>query len=218
MPDLSFQILGTESGARGLTPLLYFKLRITSTPSDEKVEAILLRTQIQFEPARRTYTAAEKETLGELFGTPDRWGQTLRNKLWAHVDISVPPFAGQVDVRLPVVCTYDLNILATKYLHALQQGDVSLLFLFSGTVFHTSETGRLQVHQVSWEKECQHTMPVQAWQELMEQCYPRSAWITLHRDVFDRVYAYKRRHGLASWEDALDRLLATKDAKEEVGV
>ena len=58
-------------------------------------------------------------------------------------------------------------------------------------------------------------MPVQTWRGLMEQFFPQSAWIYLPRDVFDRLYAYKRRHGLPTWEGAVERLLASGGVKEE---
>jgi hypothetical protein len=214
VPDLNFEVTGTEAGARGLTPLLYFRLRIANAPSSERVQAVLLRTQIQFESARRNYANGEKEKLGDIFGTPERWGQTLRNKLWTHVDVSVPPFSGDVEIRLPVPCTYDLNVLSAKYLDALEDGDVNLLFLFSGTIFYPDANGRLQVQQVSWEKECTYAMPVATWRDMMEAFFPRTAWLYLHRDVFDALYAYRRRNGLPSWESTVTKLLEAAKVEE----
>jgi hypothetical protein len=51
-------------------------------------------------------------------------------------------------------------------------------------------------------------MPVRIWQELMEHHYPNSAWVSLHRDAFERLYAYKRRQGLPTWEQTIEQLLA----------
>ena len=34
MPDLSFQIVGVEAAASGVTPLLLFKLQITNMPGN----------------------------------------------------------------------------------------------------------------------------------------------------------------------------------------
>jgi hypothetical protein len=214
VPDLGFQVVGAEAGSRGMTPLLYFRLRVTNTPASERVQAVLLRTQIQFECARRPYESSEREKLGEIFGTPDRWGQTLRNKLWAHVDVSVPAFTGSTEVLLPVPCTYDLNILSAKYLDALEAGDVALLFLFSGTIFYPNREGLLQVQQISWEKECSYEMPAATWRGLMEKFYPKTAWMYLHRDIFDKIYSYRRRHGLPSWETTVTKLLASEGVEE----
>jgi len=144
----------------------------------------------------------------ELFGTPERWGQTLRNRLWTHANTTLAPFAGKTSGRLPVPCTFDLNVSAAKYFYALEEGDVPLLFLFSGTVFYAAQDGRLQVQRISHEKECAWRMPVNAWQDLMDCHWPNTAWITLHRDVFDRLCDYKRRNGFQDWEQTVDRLLA----------
>ena len=34
-----------------------------------------------------------------------------------------------------------------------------------------------------------------------------TAWLRLRKDSFDRLAAYKSRHALATWEDAVDALL-----------
>jgi hypothetical protein len=145
--------------------------------------------------------------LKELFGAPEDWGQTLRSRLWTHANTIVPQFQGHTRTILTVPCTFDFNVAATKYFYALQDGDVPLLFLFSGTVFYAEPDGRLQVQKISWEKECTWRMPIARWQELMEHHYPDSAWIAMRRDVFDQLYEFKRREGLSSWDEVFERLL-----------
>ena len=207
MADLSFEITGVEAVARGMTPLLQFKLQVTNLPTTEAIQAVMLNAQIQIQSAQRAYTPQEKDRLVEMFGTPDRWGQTLRNRLWTHVNATLPPFTGNTEVLLPVPCTYDLNVIGGKYFYALEGDDVPLLFLFSGTVFYQTADERLQIQRISWEKECTYRMPVRVWRDLMEQHFPNSAWLYLQRDVFDRLYDYKRQHGLATWEQTIERLL-----------
>lgn len=207
MRDLNFQITGIEPAANGLTPLLLFRLQITNSAADERIHGVLLNAQIQIQPAQRSYTADEKEKLVELFGEPKRWGETLRNRLWAHASTVVGPFTGHTEVSLSVPCTCDVNIASTKYFYSLQSGEVSLLFLFSGSVFYAGPDGRLQVERISWNKECAHQMPVETWRELMERQYPNSGWIGLRRDVFDRLCEYKRQNGLLTWEQVLEQLL-----------
>ena len=63
-------------------------------------------------------------------------------------------FRGTTEAILPVPCSYDLNIAATKYFYVLEEGEVPLLFLFSGTIFYAGADGRLQVQQISWNNEC----------------------------------------------------------------
>jgi hypothetical protein len=207
MRELSLQITGVEPAARGLTPLLHFKLHINASPATEPIQAVLLNAQVQLECPQRSYTSQEKEKLLELFGTPERWGQTLRNRLWTHANTTVGAFTGSTDTILPVQCTYDLNLATAKYFYALESGEVPLLFLFSGSVFYVTPEGRLQVEPISWNTECSYQLPVQVWRELMEKNYPNRGWVCLQHEVFERLYAYKRQHGLATWEQTIELLL-----------
>lgn len=207
MPDLNFQITGVEAVAHGLTPLLHFKLQVTNEPPQETIHAVMLHAQIQIESPQRAYNVREQEGLTDLFGTPDRWGQTLRNRLWSHSNTTVRAFTGCTDAILQVPCTYDLNVTATKFFQALEGGEVPLLFLFSGTLFYATPEGRLQAQQISWNKECQYRMPVRLWQNMMELHYPNTSWLYVRRDTFERLYAYRRRRGMATWDQTINQLL-----------
>ena len=214
MPDLGFKVTGVQAAARGVTPLLQFKLALTNQPEAEIIQAVILHTQIQIQAPQRVYNGREKAALIELFGPPEQWGQTLRNRLWAVSHTTVSTFAGRTETLLAVPCTYDLNVTATKYFYALESGEAPLLFLFSGTVFYAAPDGHLQVQQISWNREATYQMPAHVWRELMENHYPNSAWLALRRDVFDRLYAYKRTHGLATWEQVMDELLPARQLEE----
>ncbi len=207
MPDLGFNVISVEPAHRGLTPLLHFKLAITNTPPTESIQSIMLQAQIQLACPQRAYSGMEKEKLIELFGTPDQWGSTLRNRLWTHASTVVRTFSDRSEAILPVPCTFDLNVATAKYFYALEGGEVPLLFLFSGTIFYTGDDGRLQVSQVSWNSECAYRIPITQWQELMDYHYPNSAWISLDRETFDRLYEFKRGANVTSWEGAIGRLL-----------
>jgi hypothetical protein len=210
MPDLNFEIIGAEAPPYAAVPLLVFKLAISNWPPDEPIHSVMLQCQIQIESVKRPYSPTEKEKLRDLFGEPARWGQTLRNKLWTHAAVNVPAFTERKVIELSVPCTYDLNVVGTKYFYALEEGDIPLIFLFSGTIFYMAADGRIQVSQVSWSKEAVYRLPVSVWQQMIEAHYPNSAMLYLQRDVFERLYDYKRRHGLPTWEQAIERLLLEK--------
>ncbi len=215
MPDLDFTVTGVEAAVYGIVPLIHFKLAVTNKPENEPIESVLLQAQIQLQSTQRAYEPAEKEKLGELFGTPDRWGQTLRARLWTHASATVRQFTGATEVVLSIPCTFDLNVSATKYFYALEGGEVPLLFLFSGTIFYKGEDDRLQIQQVSWNKECAYRMPIAVWQEMMDEHYPNTAWLSLDRELFDRLYAYRRREGCSNWEETIARLLLQPNESEE---
>jgi len=211
-PDLDFRVERAEVLEYAATPSLLFKLRIDSS-GDEPVNSIALATQIRIMPRQRVYRDIEERRLVELFGEPNRWANTLNSMLWTHVVLQIPGFRGSTLVDMPVPCTYDFDVVSAKYFHALQGGEVPLEFLFSGTLFYTGPNG-LQVGRIPWEKEAAFRLPVQLWHEMMEHYFPNSAWLRLRKDAFDRLYDYKSHHGHASWEAALETLLAL--AGEEV--
>ena len=207
MPDLQLTIEGADVVQFAAAPLLSFKVRIVNNASEEIVHTIAMRAQIQIEVTRRKYDADEQARLRDLFGEPDRWGQTLRNMLWTHASVVVPRFTGSVLAEIPVPCTFDFNVAATKYFHGLTSGDLPLCFQFSGNVFYQGEDEALQVAPISWDKEAKYRLPVKVWKDLMDMYYPNSAWLALQRDTFEKLYQYKVREGIPTWEEAVERAL-----------
>src|SRR5262249_23302363 len=139
----------------------------------------------------------------------------MRSMLWTHSSVVVPPFTGEQVVDLPVPCTFDFNVAATKYFHALPDGEVPLSLLFSGTVFYEAADGRLQIAQISWEKEARFRLPVKVWNDMMADYYPNGAWLRLRQDIFDRLYRYKVAHGLPSWEQTFEHLLLANEPQAQ---
>jgi hypothetical protein len=208
VPDLQLTIEGADVVQYAATPLLSFKVRISSSADSEIIHTIAMRAQIQIEVTRRKYDPSEQARLLDLFGEPDRWGQTLRNMLWTHASVVVPRFKGSVMAEIPVPCTFDFNVAATKYFHGLTSGDLPLCFQFSGNVFYQGEEDTLQVAPISWDKEAKYRLPVKVWKDLMDAYYPNSAWLALHRDTFEKLLQYKMREGIPTWEEAIERMLS----------
>ena len=90
----------------------------------------------------------------------------------------VPGFTGSTEMDLPVPLSYDLEIGSTRYFAGLDDGEIPLLLLFSGTVFAAAD-GRLQVQQVPWSKEASYRLPVSVWREAIDVHFPNSAWIRM---------------------------------------
>jgi hypothetical protein len=207
MPDLRFTVEGAEVVQHAAVPLLAFKLLIANEPSEEIIHTVALRAQIQIEVTRRNYDANEQARLSDLFGEPDRWGQTLKNMLWTHASVTVPSFTGSTLADIPVPCSFDFNVAATKYFHGVTRGDLPLCFQFSGTVFYQGKEETLQVAPISWDQEAKYRLPVEVWKNLIESYYPNAAWLALQRDTFEKLYQYKVREGIPTWEEALERAL-----------
>jgi hypothetical protein len=207
MPDLRFTVESAEVVPFAAAPLLTFRLNIANTPVQEEIASITLQCQIQIEATRRRYAPAEQYGLEDLFGSPPRWGETLRTLLWTHTTAIAPPFTGECALNLPVPCSYDFNAAATKYFYGLEEGEIPLILQFSGTVFYREAEGALQAAPIPWHKEAAYRLPVALWRDMMTRYYPNGTWLCLHRDVFDRLSRYKSRRGLTSWEQAVASLL-----------
>ncbi|MFG2139985.1 DUF6084 family protein [Streptomyces sp. NPDC048650] len=204
MTDLSFVCTGVRADPYAAGPTLILRLRITAKDA-ARVHAVALRCQIRIEPARRGYASDEAEALSDLFGERSRWGTSLNPLQFAQVSLVVPGFTGTTEVDLPVPCTYDMDVAAARYFHALRDGEVPLLLLFSGTVF--SGPGGFSVTPVPWDKEAPFRMPVAVWQEMTEQHFPGCGWLRLPRETLDALLAFRSRRALPSWEATVEALL-----------
>jgi hypothetical protein len=216
VPELHFQFEGSEAVANAAVPSIALKLRLTNLPADETIHSLTLRCQVQIEPARRRYESVEQEKLLDLFGTPDRWSRTVRPMLWMNTSVAVPGFTGTTLVDLQLPCTFDFNVAATKYFYALNTGEVPLCVMFSGTVFYNGAGDALQVAQVPWDREANYRLPISVWKQMMDAHYPNTAFLCLQRDAFDRLNEFKQRHGIPTWEQAIERALAMEE-RDKVG-
>jgi len=208
MPDLSITVASAEMVPFAASPALTFKLRVANKDAAETIHTVVLRAQIQIEVTRRRYTPTEQESLRDLFGEPSRWGQTLKNLLWTNTSTVVPQFAGDTTVDLQVPCTFDFTVATTKYFHGLEDGEIPVVLMFSGTVFYADEEGALRVAPISWEKETKFRVPLKVWKDMMDAYYPNLAWLCLRRDVFEELDRYKRERGIPTWEQVFETLLA----------
>ncbi len=162
----------TVDGARSVpVPAVTFRLNIRAADSTS-IHSIDLRCQVRVQPARRRYTPAEQSALVDLFGTPDRWGKTVRDLVWASASAAVPPFEGSTTVELSVRCGRDPNHGATRYLDALEGGDAPLIFLFSGTIFYEAVGIGEQVGLIPWDREARYRMPIAVWKDLFAEAVP----------------------------------------------
>lgn len=206
MTELSFDVLDITADGYAAVPTLSARLRIAEL-TGEQVHMVALRSQIKIDAHLRRYDPVEQERLSEQFGEPNRWADTLRPFTWMHATAMVPGFVGTTEFALPMVCTYDLEVLGSRYFEALDGGSVPLEFLFSGTLVTKGETG-FSVTQVPWHKSAPYALPVDTWHDLMDAYYPNARWIRVHRDTVNALLAYKGANAIPSWDQLMTELLA----------
>jgi hypothetical protein len=211
--ELVFDCIGAKPEKFAVVPSMSVILRIAET-TGQRVDAIALRCQIRIEPARRRYSVDEAERLNDLFGDTARWSDTLKPMQLITVATMVPGFSGSTEIDLPVAFTYDLEIGSTRYFAGLEDGEIPLLLLFSGTVF-SSVAGKLQIQQVPWSKEARFRLPLRIWREAIDAHFPDSAWIKMSASVLDELLAFKSRSALPTWDATLTALLKLAGGHEE---
>jgi hypothetical protein len=215
MPDLDFEVESADVLPYAAVPTILFKVGVQNAVEGEEIDSISLRTQIRIAATQRRYEPNEQAKLRELFGEPHHWKDTLRSLLWTNTNTIVTRFSGGRVFEMPVTCTYDFDVVGTKYFAALDEGEIPLEFLFSGSVFYRKDGGALQVALISWEKEATFRLPVRLWREMMDNYFPNSAWLRLHKDIFDRLYDYRSRNALLTWDRTLESLLNMAEKEVE---
>jgi len=206
LPAPEFSILGVESIPHSAAPNLLFTGQVSETAGRE-VYAIALTAQVMIDPARRTYDAATRERLVELFGEPERWGATTHSFLWAELSVLVSSFTGATTFRLPMQCNYDLEIAATKYLHSVPGGEVPLSFHFTGTIFYRGDADRLQIVKVPWDCTVRFGMPASVWRQMIEEHYPNGGWVRLADETLERLGRCKAEAGHPTFDATVADLL-----------
>ena len=215
MAELSYTCIDVQPERYAAAPTLLFRLRIDAE-SGKRVRAIALRCQIRIEPARRGYGDKEAEKLLELFGERSRWGDTLNPFQFANTSTVVPSFNDWIELDITVPCSYDMEVTAGRYFHALENGEIPFILLFSGTIFGDGENG-MWIEQVPWHSEARYKMPVAVWREMMDMHFPGSGWLRLCRDTIDALANVRATHALPTWDDAIMTVLDVARERTVVG-
>lgn len=209
MSGYRFDVLDIFAETYAVAPQLTARLRIEEV-TGQAIHAMTLRCQVRIEPQRRHYDKEEQDGLRGLFGDRDRWVDTLRPFLWMQCNTTVSGFAGATEVDLTLPCTYDFDVIGSRYLHGLGSGTVPLNLLFSGTVFTRGSSG-FGVQQIPWDCEASYDLPVSVWQQMIDSYFPGTGWLRLDREVIGQLADYRARQGMTTWEETLQTLLAADD-------
>jgi hypothetical protein len=213
--DLAIAVEGAVVDRHAAVPTITFAARLRES-SGATIHAIALHTQIRIEPVRRRYAPEEQGRLVDLFGETPRWGDTLKPFLWTHIDTTIGGFTTETTAPLPMACTYDLEVAAAKYFHALRGGEVPLVFLFSGTVFVKGEGG-FAAELVPWHLESRYRLPIATWRDMMDCYFPNSGWLRLSCDTIDDLQRFRSSRALPTWEQAIAALLEEAGELKEAG-
>lgn len=203
MSGPTFEATAVTVDRYAAAPSLTLRLRVADP---EPVHAMALRCQVRIDPQRRGYSDDEARALADLFGPRRRWADTLRPFLWMHTSTVLPGFIDGADVDLPLTLTYDMEVAAGKYFHAVRGGGIPLSLLFSGTVFYRADNG-FRVAPIPWNTDVAFSLPASAWREAMDAFFPGAGWIMLPRESIDELLRVRAELGLTDWAQTVAALL-----------
>jgi hypothetical protein len=126
MPDLEFGTMDAEVLSYAAAPTILFKLPIHNVVEEEEIHSIMLRAQIRLEVTRRHYNHETEDRLVELLVHRNAGADPAQYGLDATA--FVPRFTGGTVAEVPIVCSYDFEVAASKYFYALEDGDVPSSF------------------------------------------------------------------------------------------
>jgi hypothetical protein len=215
-PEVTFEVLGAAHEPFAAQPTLRFELSVFE-PKDRPIYAISLTAQINFDPARRSYDAATREELFELFGAPERWPSTTRSFLWCHATTMVHSFTGATTFGLEVPCTADLEVVAARYIAALPDGEVPLTMHFTGRILYEGPQRQVQVVHLPWTTSASYQMPMSVWRNMMKHHHGESGFVLVHNDTLTALTKRKRDRGLHSYDAVVLDLLEQAAAGEPEG-
>ncbi len=199
LTELVFDCIDVRADPYAAGPSLGFQLRIAET-TGVRVHAHRAAVPDQDRAERRRYT-------------PGR-GRAAQRPVRRHRALGGDPQAASVRQRrgdgaelyrrhrgrpVPSRCSYDLEIAATSYFHALDEDDIPLLLLFSGTIF-TRRQPASALRQVPWRKEATYRLPVTEWRATMDAFFPNSGWLRLRLDTLEALGAFKTARALPTWD------------------
>jgi hypothetical protein len=208
-PDPEFEVLGARPLRYAAAPTLLLDLKVAELAGRE-IYMIALTIQLMIEPARRSYDDLTRERLAGLFGAPERWAVTTHSLVWAQLDVVVPAFTGSTTVAVPLTCSYDLELAAAKYLHALPDGEVPMALHFNGMVYYPDENGGLQMTLVPWSCSVDYRMPVALWRQTIEHYYPNTGWVALRGETLDALEREKVSRGLPTYDACVAQMLGER--------
>ena len=125
----------------------------------------------------------------------------------ATVATMVGTFTGETTVDVEVPLTYDVEVASTRYFRGLDDGEVPLLLLFSGTVFYRSPTAGCRSASSRGTRRPTFRLPIALWRDMMAAHHAGTGWLALPEHTLARLTAWRAAQALPSWEQTIDELL-----------
>ena len=203
MPDLGFKFEGAESAKFAASPQINFKLRLNNSDpygsNSFRRLAVSDSTRGYATPLYRGgATKAARSVRRTRALEPDSAQSALDSR-----ECECPSLSAGKLLSISRCHARSISTWARRNIFMGWATDKCPSASCSAELFSMrAMASPLQVAPISWDKEARFNLPVKVWHDMMDSYYPNTAWIHLRRDVFERLYDYKVRHGIPTWEQA----------------
>jgi hypothetical protein len=127
----------------------------------------------------------------------------------------VHSFNDAITFGLEVPCTADLEVVASRYVQALPDGEVPLTFHFTGRMLYAGPERKVQVVHLPWTTSAEYRLPVSTFKAMIKHHHGESGFALLHNDTLQALKKYKRERGLHSFDACVVDLLEEVTSDEE---
>ena len=206
IPAVGFEVTGARHVPHAAAPTIAFALT-AADDSGREVYTVALTAQIQIAPIQRRHDDVTRARLRDVFGDPERWGDTARGVTWATQQLLVPSFRGSRDFELVLPCNADLELATTRYFEAVPDGIVPLVFHFSGSIFYCGDEDRMQLAQVDWSTTAPFELPVAVWQAATSG---RGGLVRVGDETFAALQREQADRGLPTVDAVVSELLTVR--------
>jgi hypothetical protein len=208
-PRLQFAVRDVDAATDSATPALRMTLGITVDP-EVAILGLALNVDVRIAAERRRYGDAERARLRELFGRGGDWDRSIGPISWTRGTINVPAFERTVDANVLLPCGFEFDLVAVKYATALEDGVIPVDVLVTGTMFYRGGD-RMLAGKLPWDTEISYRVDLAAWRRAVAAVFADTAWLRVDNALLVRLQGFRARHGLTTWDQTIEALLAGRE-------
>jgi hypothetical protein len=207
--ELGFRIVGASPLEHAATPIVCVHVIAESRAA---VRAVVLRCLVVIDPGARAYDANEAAALERVLGPADR--RATAPLVWAQLPQNLPGFEGELGFDLHLPCSLDLRAGGAAYLDAIEDGNVPLTVLFSGTAFVADDAGALSALPIPQTAEARFALPIAVCRDALSRHHGDATLVPVRREILARLrrFAAHRHERTPALDDAIENLLDLAEA------
>ncbi len=137
----------------------------------------------------------------------EQWTRSLGGVPWTEASVNVPRFAASATIDVPLPCTYDFDVASAKYLAALEDGEIPVDVLLTGTMFYARGRAGCRRRAFRGTASCPHASPCRRGARRSTRPSPTRRGCGSAARRSPRCRAYRSRNAFTTWDETFAALL-----------